>query len=183
MKQISALLLSLFFTHAALGADYIIDKEGQHAYIIFKASHLGYSYIIGHFEDFEGRFSYDSDNPQDSKVAVTIQVASLDSDHAERDKHLRGEDYFDAEQFPEVTFVSTKFEGTATEGKLHGVLNFRGIERDIVIDVNKIGEGKDPWGGYRSGFEGVVQLAAADYGLPEWIGTVDVTLIVEGIRQ
>lgn len=177
------LIALIIVSNTALAARYVIDKQGQHAYIIFKASHLGYSYIIGHFEDFEGRFTHDADDPSNSKVAVTIRTDSLDSDHAERDKHLKGDKYLDAKRYPEITFASTGFEGTATEGKLKGDLNFHGITRSIVVDVSQIGEGKDPWGGYRSGFEGSVTLEAGDWGLPAWIGPVEVELIVEGIRQ
>ena len=166
-----------------LGADYIIDKEGQHAYIIFKASHLGYSYIIGHFEDFEGTFTHDADNPQSASVEVTIRTASLDSDHAERDKHLKGPEFLDADKYPEIRFVSTGFQGDATSGELSGTLSLRGIDQAVTLQVQQIGEGKDPWGGYRSGFEGSVVLSAADFDLPAWVGDVEVNLIVEGIRQ
>lgn len=182
MKLIAIILLSLV-ANVATAATYQIDKEGQHAYVIFRASHLGYSYIIGHFEDFEGRFTYDPENVGASQAAITIQTASLDSDHAERDKHLRDEEYFDASGHPEITFVSTGYEGSAESGVLKGDLTLKGVTRSIEIAVEKIGEGKDPWGGYRAGFEGNVTLNAADYGLPGWIGDVAVELIIEGIRQ
>lgn len=176
-------LLSALLPHAAFSADYVIDKEGQHAYVIFKASHLGYSYIIGHFEDFEGSFTQNSDNPKASKAEITIRSASLDSDHAERDKHLKGAEYFDAKKYPEIVFTSTGFEGSNAEGNLHGTLNLRGVEKAVTLAVKQIGEGKDPWGGYRSGFEGSVTVTASDYGFPSWIGDVEVSLIVEGVRQ
>lgn len=183
MKKIILFGTALTVCWNIYAADYQIDKEGQHAYIIFKASHLGYSYIIGHFEDFDGRFTYDADNPSASQVAVTIQTNSLDSDHAERDKHLKGDKYLDTEKFPEVTFVSSSYKGSATEGVLTGQLAFRGVTKQIDIQVSQIGEGKDPWGGYRSGFEGTTSLNAGDFELPEWIGAVQIDLIIEGIRQ
>ncbi|MCB1645802.1 MAG: YceI family protein [Pseudomonadales bacterium] len=184
-KTLIALLVSCsaFAGFAAQAADYVFDKPGQHVFITFKASHLGYSYILGHFEDFEGRFTYNRDNPEQSKVSVTIETDSLDTDHAERDKHLKGKDYFNAAKYPTITFVSTGFQGTATEGKLVGDLTIKDVTRTVELAVRQIGEGKDPWGGYRSGFEGLVTLNAADYGLPDYIGDVEVTLIVEGIRQ
>ncbi|MEQ9451691.1 MAG: YceI family protein [Pseudomonadales bacterium] len=167
----------------AQAADYVIDKPGQHAYVTFKASHLGFSYIIGHFEEFAGGFTYDESNPAASSAQVTIKTASLDSDHAERDKHLKGDEYLDAARYPEVSFTSTGYSGDAKAGQLHGKLNFRGVTRDVSIDVKHIGQGDDPWGGYRAGFEGTVMLSAADYNLPAWIGDVEVYLVVEGIRQ
>lgn len=186
MKNVMTLLAALVLACASLtstAADYVFDKPGQHVFITFKASHLGYSYILGHFEDFEGTFSHDPAAPENSKVNVTIDVASLDSDHAERDKHLRGDQYFDVDSFPLMTFNSTGYKGDAKSGTLTGELNLRGVTKTIDLAVKKIGEGDDPWGGYRSGFEGQVTLNAGDYGLPAWIGQVEVYLIVEGIRQ
>ena len=183
MKILTTLLLTLMLATPASAAEYVIDKKGQHAYIIFKASHLGYSYIIGHFEDFNGSFSYDPANPSASAVNITIKSQSLDSDHAERDKHLRGSDYFDVTKHPTITFKSTGFTGSAEEGVIAGDLTLKGVTRSVNINARKIGEGKDPWGGYRSGFEGTLEVKAGDYNLPAWIGPVSIELIVEGIRQ
>jgi len=182
-KYILAAALAFGTVMNSNAADYVIDKPGQHAYITFKASHLGYSYILGHFEEFEGKFTHNPENPAASSAKVTIKTNSLDTDHAERDKHLKGSEYFDADKYPEIQFVSTGFSGDAKAGKLKGKLTVHGVTRVVELDVRQIGEGKDPWGGYRSGFEGIVTLAAGDYGLPAWIGDVEVTLIVEGVRQ
>ena len=186
MKKILSLCCLLLFCVSATradGAEYVFDKPGQHVFITFKASHLGYSYILGHFEDFNGSFVYDPQKPEDSSVHVTVDVRSLDTDHAERDKHLRGSGYFDVETYPSITFASSSYAGSSTSGVLTGNLNLRGVSKTIAIDVSKIGEGDDPWGGYRSGFEGSVILDAGDYGLPAWIGDVEVYLVVEGVRQ
>ncbi|MBT5152939.1 MAG: hypothetical protein HON77_16265 [Gammaproteobacteria bacterium] len=186
MKKVillSFVVLSCVTGMQSHGAEYVFDKPGQHVFITFKASHLGYSYILGHFENFNGAFEYDSGKPEDSTVHVTIDVESLDTDHAERDKHLRGSGYFDVETYPSITFASSNYAGSADGGVLTGNLNLRGVSKTIAIDVKKIGEGDDPWGGYRSGFEGTVILDAGDYGLPAWIGDVEVYLVVEGVRQ
>ncbi len=183
LKLLTAITLFFGVVTSSAAADYIIDKPGQHAYVTFKASHLGYSYIIGHFEDFEGKFTHDATDPSSSSASITIKTNSLDSDHAERDKHLKGAEYFDAEKYPEITFVSTGYAGDAGAGKLAGNVTIHGVTKAVELDVNHIGEGKDPWGGYRSGFEGSVMLAAGDFGLPAWIGDVEVMVIVEGIRQ
>ena len=93
MKKVTSLCFVFLFCGSGMnshGAEYVFDKPGQHVFITFKASHLGYSYILGHFEDFDGTFAYDADKPENSIVHVTIDVKSLDTDHAERDKHLRG---------------------------------------------------------------------------------------------
>ena len=170
------------FGQATLAADYEIDIEGQHAFVNFRASHLGYSFIVGRFNEFSGRFSYDPKDPSASRASVTIDAASLDTNHAERDKHLRGPDFFDVRRHPKITFESTGYEGGAEAGTLRGRLSFLGVTREIAIELRKVGEGKDPWGGYRSGFVGTTRLVAADYGLPEWVGEVEIEVNIEGVR-
>ena len=81
-------------------ADYVIDTKGAHAAIEFRMSHLGYSWLTGRFNTFEGEFSYDEKNPNASKIEVRIDTTSLDSNHAERDKHLRSGDFLDTGKFP-----------------------------------------------------------------------------------
>ena len=180
----SALIaMSILFATPLMAADYVIDKEGQHASVFFKASHLGYSYIIGRFNDFEGSFSHDTSNPSASKASVTINAKSLDTNHAERDKHLRGENFLDVSKFPTITFTSTGYSAGSEGDKLEGDLSFHGVTRAVTIDINHIGEGPDPWGGYRSGFEGSVVLKASDFDLPEWLGNLEISLIAEGVRQ
>ncbi len=167
----------------AQAANYVIDKKGQHAFVNFKVSHLGYSYIIGRFTDFEGKYTLDADNPSASRVSVTINAKSIDTNHAERDKHLRSEDFLDVAKNPTISFDSTSYQAGASGDKLMGNLSMNGVTREVAIDVRKIGEGKDPWGGYRSGFQGTVVLNSTDWGLPDWVGDIEVELNIEGVRQ
>ena len=176
-------LTTLLVCSIANAANYDIDIPGQHAFVTFKAKHLGFSYIVGSFESFDGSFSYDPADPSSSTVNATIEVSSLNTNHAERDKHLKSEEFFNVSEFPQITFQSTKFDGSAEGGKLTGTLSLRGVTKEVVLDIVRIGEGKDPWGGYRSGFEGTLSLGAGDYGFPAWVGDVDIELIIEGIRQ
>lgn len=176
------LLAGALISAPAMSADYNIDIPGQHAFVNFKASHLGYSFIVGGFNQFEGKFSFDANNPGASRVSVSIEADSIDTNHAERDKHLRSEDFLDVSKYPTITFESTGYSAGADSDTLTGNLTLHGVTRQIEIAVRHIGEGKDPWGGYRSGFVGNVTLNAADYGLPEWVGMLDVELNIEGIR-
>ncbi|MEQ1718936.1 MAG: YceI family protein, partial [Hyphomicrobium sp.] len=91
----------------ATAADYAFDKKGQHASITFRIKHLGYSWMTGRFDNFDGTISYDDKNPDASKVKVEIDTASISTNHGERDKHLRGPDYLDVATFPKATFEST----------------------------------------------------------------------------
>lgn len=179
---------SLLFAQQASAADYQIDKEGQHAFINFKISHLGYSWLYGTFKDFDGNFSYDPAQPEASQVQVKIKTASIDSNHAERDKHLRAADFLNTSKHPEAHFVSTQVlatgEGTAD---ITGDLTLNGVTRPVTIKAQFIGAGDDPWGGYRAGFEGTTELKLADFGIKAQLGpaaeTVYLTLSVEGVRQ
>jgi len=184
--SLSTLILS---SGSVIADDYKIDKQGAHASIQFKISHLGYSWLLGRFNDFDGQFNYDEKKPSESKITVTIKTKSVDSNHAERDKHLRGKDFLDIAKFPEAKFVSTRYD-EASDGKkatLTGNFTLHGVTKEIAIDVTKIGAGKDPWGGYRRGFEGKVRIALKDYGITKNLGPasaeLDLLLNIEGIKQ
>jgi polyisoprenoid-binding protein YceI len=188
------MLLAAAFTAAlavpgmARAADYVIDTEKAHAFIQFRIKHLGYSWLLGRFNDFSGKFSYDEAKPAASRVEVIIKTASIDSNHAERDKHLRGKDFLDVGKFPEARFVSTGYrENTDKSGVLSGNLTLHGVTRTVTINVKPVGNGSDPWGGYRRGFEGGTTLKLADYGITFDLGPasreVELFLSVEGIRQ
>jgi polyisoprenoid-binding protein YceI len=172
----------------ALAEDYVIDTKGAHAFVQFRIHHLGYSWLYGRFNDFAGSFSYDEKDPAAAKVEVVIKTASVDSNHAERDKHLRGSDFLDVAKYPEARFKSTAYK-PAGNGKasLVGELTLRGITKPITIDVIEVGHGPDPWGGYRRGFEGTTRLRLKDYGIPKDLGPasaeLEMTLSVEGIRK
>lgn len=186
----AALAGSTLFTSAAMAEEYKIDTEGQHAFIEFKISHLGYSWLYGRFNDFEGSFSYDENAPENSSVNVTIDTSSVDTNHAERDKHLRGDDFLSVSDHPKATFKSTKYvpdDDDKGEGTMYGDFTLNGVTKEIAIEVEHVGAGEDPWGGFRRGFEGEVDLTLADYGIDYNLGPtakeVQLTLSIEGIRQ
>ncbi len=179
----SVLALGLFAgVFNAQAADYAFDKKGAHQFIQFRVQHLGYSWLYGRFNDFGGTFSYDAETPEKAKVSVTIDTSSVDSNHAERDKHIRSDDFLNVDKFPEAKFVSTSFDGKSLKGNL----TLMGVTKPVDIVVEKIGEGEDPWGGYRAGFEGRVTFKMADFGVKKSLGPksadVEMILSVEGIR-
>ena len=183
---VAALLMTI--ANPLHAAKYSIDTEGMHAFIHFSIPHLGYSNLIGRFNRFSGSFEYDADKPGDSKIEVTIETASIDSNHAERDKHLRDEEFLDVSNYPEAKFVSTSYEPESAEtGTLTGNLTLRGVTKPVTIEVTKIGEGPDPWGGYRVGFTGTTRIALADFGITKFLGKksteVELILDIEGVRK
>jgi len=180
--------LSLGFPLGAHAADYSIDVKGAHAFINFKIKHLGYSWLTGRFNTFSGDFSYDKNNVSASKITVNIDTTSFDSNHAKRDKHIKSADFLDTSKFGTAKFISTKVTDKDNDKlEIAGDLTLRGITKSIIIDAEKIGEGKDPWGGYRAGFSGNTSLRLKDFGIPEKLGPASTEVIlelhIEGIRK
>lgn len=172
----------------AMADTYEIDTKGAHASINFAVSHLGYSWLVGRFDNFSGEFTYDPKKVEESKISVTIDTKSVNSNHAERDKHLRSADFLNVDKFPEAKFVSTKIvKDDDDEFDIVGDLTLNGVTKSVTIDVDKIGEGKDPWGGYRVGFEGETEINMRDFNIKMDLGpasqTVKLTLHVEGIKK
>ena len=139
----TTLLLAMAVLAAPLqAADYDIDTKGAHAFIQFKIKHLGYSWLLGRFNKFDGQFSYDEKKPNASKVEVNIDTASLDSNHAERDKHLRSKDFLDVGKYPTAKFVSTSFQQQGQgQALLKGNLTLHGVTKPVTISVKHIGQG------------------------------------------
>ncbi|MGK0475420.1 MAG: polyisoprenoid-binding protein YceI, partial [Oleispira sp.] len=106
----SAIALGSLFSVSAQAADYEVDTKGAHAFVQFKIQHLGYSWLLGRFNTFEGNFSYDKAAPEKSEIEIVIETNSIDSNHAERDKHLKGADFLNVEEFPQAVFKSTGFD-------------------------------------------------------------------------
>lgn len=171
----------------ASAADYKIDKEGQHAFVQFRIKHLGYSWLYGTFKDFDGSFTFDEANPAKDKVNVTINTGSVDTNHAERDKHLRSADFLNASKFPQATFVSTSVEKQGEGLAVTGNLTLNGVTKPVKLSARMTGEGKDPWGGYRAGFEATGTIALKDFKVKSDLGPasqdVELIIAVEGVRQ
>lgn len=175
----------------AFAANYAIDLD--HTTVSFKIRHL-LSYVQGQFNQFEGSFVYDSEKPESWKAKVTVQAASIDTNVAPRDKHLRSPDFFDVEKFPTLTFVGTNVtDTTPASAKLHGLLTIHGVEKPVVFDLAIHGVAKDPWGNVRAAFTATATINRKDFGLA-WNKTVEtgqllvgeevvITLEVEGLLQ
>jgi polyisoprenoid-binding protein YceI len=188
IKVIGA-VLALTLSSAAFSAEtYQIDKKGMHAAIQFKIKHLGYSWLIGRFNDFDGTIIYDEKSPTASSVNVIIKTSSVDSNHAERDKHLRGDDFLNVSKYPTAKFESSKVTSMG-KGKVNitGMLTLNGVSKSVTINASEIGGGKDPWGGFRRGFEGTTEIALKDFNINFNLGPASekvlLELYVEGVRQ
>ncbi len=183
--SLSALLASFCMAQSGFAADYEIDPS--HSAAQWEISHLGMSTMVGRFNTFSGQFSWDRDNPRGSSISVQVDTASIDSNWAERDKHLRSAKFLDVEKYPTSTFESGTYTGDASQGKLVGQLTLHGVSKEVTMEVVVIGEGNDPWGGYRAGFNASTTINRSDFGVTEFLGpaseTMTLQFYIEGTRK
>jgi len=189
LKQLflSVALLSVSGVVFSAPASYVVDTKGMHASINFKIQHLGYSWLTGRFDKFSGNYVYDDKDLANSKISIKINTSSVSTNNAERDKHLRSAEFLNVSKFSESTFESTSINGTDSEMQVNGNFTLNGVTKPIVIQAHKIGEGKYPWGGYRSGFSGTTKIKLADYNITYNLGPasayVELDLNIEGIKK
>ncbi len=187
----AALLTATGLSHRALAAE-TFKIDPAHAVAIFRAMHLGYAHVFGRFNDISGEIELDRDNLTRSTVKVRIQTASVDTNHLKRDDHLRSPDFFNAKEFPEMTFVSDKIVQTSDNtGTLHGHLTLLGITKRVTLDVtlNKIAP--NPLPGYNNvltaGLSGRTTIKRSDFGMNyalQGIGDeIDIWLEFEAQKQ
>lgn len=182
-KPALALLFGLMAT-SVLADDFRIDET--HSFVQFRTQHLGTSWLYGRFDVQQGgTLHYDAAKPQDNRITLTVDVDSIDSNHELRDEHLRKK-YLQTGKQPLATFTSTAYVGDANGGQITGQLVLNGVSKSVTFPVKKIGEGNDPWGGYRVGFEGTLTIDARDYGYTYQLGdksfVIELQLGVEGVR-
>jgi polyisoprenoid-binding protein YceI len=151
-------------TVAELSGDYVVDPT--HSRIGFVARHAMVTKVRGAFNEFDGRGTFDADDPSRSHLEVTIKTDSIDTRNADRDAHLRGNDFFDMATYPEIRFVSTSFEQVDPETfRVAGDLTIKGVTKPITFDLEYTGTVIDPWGNRRVGLEGNVTVNRKDWGV------------------
>ena len=162
------------------------DIDPAHSALIWRARHFGAGYTYGWFRDFSGSFVVDADASK-SSITLTAKVASVDSNQAKRDDHLRSPDFFNAEQFPTLTFKSSKIEPAGAALAVTGDLTLHGVTKTITVDVTPLGSGVDPMNSTRAGYEAKLVLDRMDYGIafmPQGVGTkIDLIIAFEGVKQ
>jgi len=165
---------------------YEVDPE--HSAIVFRIKHLGITYVYGSFNELSGTLRIDDQAPANNSVQISAKTASVDTAVAQRDDHLRSQDFFDAKKFPAISFSSKSFKKLDQESyEVTGALDLHGITRPLTVSVQHTGSGKDPWGGYRTGYETTFTIKRSDFGMTTMLNGVGdevrITLSVEGIRK
>jgi len=168
--------------------------DPTHSIAEFAVKHLVITTVKGRFRDLEGTIEIDEAQPENSSVEAKIAVASVDTNVEDRDKHLRSDDFFNAEQFPYLTFRSTRIERLGEERfKLIGELTIRDVTKEVDLDGEYEGQIADPWGNQRAAFTATTQISRKEFGI-RWnqaletggavVGdNVKITLHLEAVRQ
>ncbi len=165
----------------AAPVSYKIDPA--HTAVAFVVNHIGFSNVIGRFNTVGGDISFDKDAVEKSTVTVTIDSTSIDTNHAKRDEHLRSPDFFNAKEFPKLTFKSTKIEKTGDKtGKLHGDLTMLGVTKPVVLDITFNKDGVSPASKLETaGFSARGTVKRTDFGMKYGAPAVgdDIQLLIE----
>lgn len=167
IRAVAALAVTLSIAQVAHAAPVAYELDKAHSSVLFKIRHL-LSKTPGQFQAFRGTVTIDPDKRDTVEVSATIEAASVDTDNAKRDEHLRGADFFDAAQFPTITFSGSKLtdvNGDRTRGKLEGTLTMKGVSKPVVLDVEWFGTAKDPWGNTKAAFAGTTKINRKDFGI------------------
>jgi polyisoprenoid-binding protein YceI len=180
---LAAAALGLAVAPQALQAAETYTMDPPHTQVTFGVSHLGYSTVYGRFNEEAGTVTFDEDDPSKSSVEVTIQAASVDTGYEARDQHLRSPDFFNAEEFPEITFESTKIEKTGENtGRMTGDLTLLGVTKPVTLDVTFNKAAPNPMGQAPTvGFSARGTVKRSDFGMTYGQGGIgdEVELIVE----
>ena len=142
------------------------EIDPVHSSILFRVKHLDVSYFYGRFKEMSGSFQVDDKNPEKSTMEIEVSAESVDSNSQGRDRHLKGQDFFSAKEFPTISFKSTKIEKAGKNAyKVTGGLTFRGVTRSIRFQAEHTGTASvSPRFGLRSGYEAVVDIKRSDFG-------------------
>lgn len=183
---VTALLL-LGAVPARAAETYKIDPA--HTNLVFVIDHQGYSKMIGHFRDFDGTILFDKDDVAKSSVSIAIKTASVDTHYEDRDADLRSSNFFNAVEFPEMTFKSTTIEKTGDNtAKITGDFTLLGVTEPLTLEVTFNREGPDEFSDdYKAGFSARGSLKRSDFGMtyaiPAIGDEVELMIEVEAIRQ
>lgn len=160
MKIAKLGLISLLASAALYAGTYKVDQS--HSHVGFKVKHMMISNVTGKFNDFKGSFEYDEKTNTLKSLTGVVEVASVDTDNAKRDGHLKASDFFAADKYPQITFDLKEVKGD----KAYGKLTMRGVTKDVTLDVETAGGTiKDPWGNTRTGVTLTGKVNRIDYGI------------------
>lgn len=142
------------------------NVDASHSNVKFSVSHLVVSEVEGSFRKFDGTIDAPTDDFNNATINFTVDVASVNTDNDKRDEHLKGDDFFNAEKYPKMTFKSTSFKkGKGNNYTLEGNLTIRDVTKKVKMNVTYGGTMKDPWGNTKAGFKTTAAISRKEFGL------------------
>jgi polyisoprenoid-binding protein YceI len=168
MKKTKSLLVaaSLLLSAFSATAQTKWNVDASHSNVKFSVSHLMVSEVEGMFKKFDGTIESPGKDLENSQVNFTVDVNSINTDNEGRDKHLKGDDFFNAEKYPNMTFKSTSFKkGKGNNYVMEGNLTIRDVTKKVKFDVVYGGTVVDPWGNTKAGFKTETKISRKAYGL------------------
>jgi len=139
--------------------------DNQHSSVGFVVRHMMFAKVRGTFSDWDAAMAWDPEHPEDTTVTATIRTASVSTGVDDRDAHLRSDDFFACEEYPEMTFESTSVTADGGDIEMTGDLTIRDVTQPVTLDVSYNGSGTDPWGNERAGFTATGTINRKDFGL------------------
>jgi polyisoprenoid-binding protein YceI len=140
--------------------------DAAHSEVLFKVKHLMVTNVTGQFSSFEGTVEAENDDFSNAKIQFTADVNSISTNNEQRDQHLKAADFFEADKYPEVKFISTGFKKKSNEDyELAGDLTIKGITKQVTLKVEFSGIVQDPWGNTKAGFSLNGKVNRKDFGL------------------
>ena len=185
-------LLVLPFVVQAQKADESVSEtykvDPVHTSVWFRINHMNVANFYGRFNEASGTFTLNAGNLDANRLEISVKTASIDTNNADRDKHLRTPEYFDSDKFPTIEFRSSKFKKISdNKFEVAGELTLHGVTKPLSIALEKTGAGDDPWGNHRVGLETTFTIKRSEFGMTTMLGAlgddVRLTVAVEGIRQ
>jgi polyisoprenoid-binding protein YceI len=179
-------LLAILTVSAYAAETYKLDPE--HTSVVYRVKYSGVTFVYGRFNGPTGTFTYDQSSPSKSSIEMQVDANNIDTAVEKRDNHLKSPDFFDAGEYPLVTFKSTSVKKISSDTyQVTGSLTLLGKSRTLTVNANHTGSGKDPWGNFRRGFETSFTIKRSDFGMDFMLGGVSdeigITVSVSGIRQ
>ena len=166
MQHLRNAVILVLFAVLSLNAQTKWTVDKAHSKVQFTVTHLIISEVTGQFKSFDGNIESSKDDFTDAKVDFTMDVNSISTDNDARDKHLKSDDFFNAEKFPKITFKGKSFKKVDVKNyKLVGDFTIRDITKEITLDVIYNGSIKDPWGNTKAGFKVKGEINRFDYNL------------------
>jgi polyisoprenoid-binding protein YceI len=168
--------------------------DPRHSIAEFAVKHFVVTTVKGRFREFEGTLQIDEGRPENCSVSASVDVASIDTNVADRDAHLRSDDFFNAEKFPKIIFHSTRVERLDdSRYRVYGDLTIRDVTREVVLDGEYEGQIDDPWGNRRAAFTATAEISRKEFNV-RWnqfiesggavvSDNVKITLEIEAVRQ